>query len=58
MPYVGQTPFEERLEEVKETIRILGKSIEDNNIDKTSVLQNLYIAMKKIEALQESVRKK
>ena len=55
MPYVGQTPFEERLEEVKETIRILGKSIEDNNIDKTSVLQNLYIAMKKIEALQEQL---
>jgi hypothetical protein len=58
MPYVGQTPLEERLDEVKEVIRILGKSIEDNNIDKTSVLQNLFIAMNKIEQIKSSIQKK
>jgi hypothetical protein len=58
MPYVGQTPLEERLDEVKEVIRILGKSIEDNNIDKASVLQNLYIAMTKLENIKASIRKK
>ena len=58
MPYVGQTPLEERLDEVKEVIRILGKSIEDNNIDKASVLQNLFIAMTKIENIKAAINKK
>ena len=58
MPYVGQTPLEERLDEIKETIRVLGKSIEDNNTDKASVLQNLYIVMTKLENIKSSIRKK
>lgn len=58
MPYVGQTPLEERLDEVKEVIRILGKSIQDDKIDKTSVLQNLLIAMDKLDSIKSSIRKK
>ena len=58
MPYVGQTPLEERLEEVKETIRILGKSIQEGKVDKESVLQNLLIAMDKLDNIKASIRKK
>lgn len=58
MPYVGQTPLEERLEEVKETIRILGKSIQEGKVDKVSVLQNLLIAMDKLDNIKASIRKK
>ena len=58
MPYVGQTPLEERLDEIKEVIRVLGKSIEEGKVDKTSVLQNLLIAMDRIDSIKASVRKK
>ena len=58
MPYVGQTPLEERLDEVKEVIRVLGKSIEEGKIDKTSVLQNLLIAMDRIDKIKSSISKK
>ena len=58
MPYVGQTPLEERLDEVKEVIRVLGKSIEEGKIDKTSVLQNLLITMDKLENIKSYIRKK
>lgn len=58
MPYVGQTPLEERLDEVKEIIRILGRSIEESKADKAAVLDNLFIAMQKIENIKASITKK
>ena len=58
MPYVGQTPLEERLDQVKETIRILGKSIQEDKIDKTSVLQNLLIAMDQLDSIKSAIRTK
>jgi len=58
MPYVGQTSLEERLDEIKEVIRVLGKSIEEGKVDKTSVLQNLLIAMDRIDNIKASIRKK
>lgn len=58
MPYVGQTPLEDRLDEVKEVIRILGRSIEEGKADKGAVLDNLYIAMQKIESIKALITKK
>jgi hypothetical protein len=58
MPYVGQTPLEERLDDVREVIRMVGKSIEEGKADKGAVLDNLFIAMQKIENIKSSIRKK
>ena len=58
MPYVGQTPLEERLDDVKEVIRMIGRSIEEGKADKAAVLDNLFIAMQKIENIKASISKK
>ena len=58
MPYVGQTALEHELDDVKEVIRMIGRSIEEGKADKGAVLDNLFIAMQKIENIKASLRKK
>ena len=38
------------IEDARETIRATGKALEDSKIDKPSLLDNLYRAMKKLDS--------
>ena len=41
------------IEDARETIRATGKALEEDKIDKPSLLDNLYRAMKKLESAKE-----
>ena len=58
MPYAGQTPLESKIEDVKETIRLLGQTIERGTIDKNAVLDNLFIAMRKIDDILHQMKQR
>ena len=58
MPYAGQTPLELKIEDAKETIRLLGQTIERGTIDKNAVLDNLFIAMKKLDEVLHHMKQR
>lgn len=41
------------IEDAREIIRSTGKALEENKIDKPSLLDNLFRAMKKLESAKE-----
>lgn len=41
------------IEDAREIIRATGKALEENKIDKSSLLDNLFRAMKKLESAKE-----
>jgi hypothetical protein len=41
------------VEDARETIRATGKSLEEGKIDKPSLIDNLYRAMKKLDSAKE-----
>lgn len=41
------------IEDAREIIRATGKALEENKIDKPSLLDNLFRAMKKLESAKE-----
>jgi hypothetical protein len=45
----------DRIDDVIEVIRILGRSIETGTIDKEAALNNLFIAMRKLEDLKRVI---
>ena len=49
------TPVTDRIDDVIEVIRILGRSIEMGTIDKEAALNNLFIAMRKLEELKRVI---
>lgn len=48
--YKWNNTITDAIEDAREIIRVTGKSVEEGKIDKNALLDNLYRAMKKLDA--------
>jgi hypothetical protein len=51
--YKYKAKLTDDIEDAREIIRVTGKMLEEGKIDKPSLLDNLYRAMKKLESAKE-----